>query len=34
MGYRDPVCQAMSGETDAIPDYDVVGLDVDFFDII
>lgn len=26
MGYRDPVCQAMSGE---IPDYDYDPLDLD-----
>ena len=34
MGYRDPVCQAASGNEDAIPDYDVLDLGADFFDLI
>ena len=31
MGYRDPVCQAMSGETNSNPDYGLLDLPEDFW---
>ena len=30
MGYRDPVCQATSGESNAIPDYGLIDTTIDW----
>lgn len=34
MGYRDPVCQAMSGETNTLEDYELLDLDITWDSII